>query len=139
MGRAGLLPFSAMVVRHEIQVDRVFSAAHAIRLADGAVEPLHGHDWQVAVAVGADRLDAMQCVMDFHELERIIDAVLEPWRNANLNDCRPFVGGEINPSAERVAETIAHAVADELPDHVSLLRVAVGEAPGCTATYVVQP
>jgi 6-pyruvoyltetrahydropterin/6-carboxytetrahydropterin synthase len=124
---------------YQIRTDRVFSAAHALRLPDGTLEPLHGHDWQVSVTVAADRLDAMQCVMDFHELERIVDAVLDPWRNAHLNDCRPFREGELNPSAERVAETIAHQVADELPEQVALVRVEVGEAPGCTAIYVGQP
>lgn len=123
---------------HQIRIDRVFSAAHALRLPDGSLEPVHGHDWQVAVTVAADRLDAMQCVMDFHELERIVDGVLQPWQTANLNDCAPFAAGATNPSAERVAETIARAVAEQLPEHVALQRVEVGEAPGCTAIYVLR-
>ena len=127
---------------YEVTVEAVFSAAHALRLPDGSLEPLHGHDWQVAVTVAADRLDAMDTVMDFHQLEASLQAVIDPWHNRCLNEVAPF--GEqrddethlaINPSAERVAERIGLSVAADLPDGVRLVSVAVGEAPGCTARY----
>ena len=129
--------------RYEITTDAVFSAAHALRLPDGSLEPLHGHDWRVAVTVASDRLDAMDTVMDFHQLEAAVEAVVGPWRNRCLNDVEPFGverGGEVeltvNPSAERVAERIGVAVAAGLSEGVRLVRVDVGEAPGCTARYL---
>ena len=120
---------------YEITIDRSFAASHALRLPDDTLEPVHGHDWPVTVTVAADRLDAMQTVMDFHELEPLVDAAIKPWHNRHLNDCPPFDTGEINPSAERVAEHIARHVAAGLPEHVTLTSVTVGEAPGCKATY----
>lgn len=119
------MPFS-------IRIDRSFAATHALRLPDGRFEPVHGHGWSVGVVVGADRLDAMDCVMDFHELERQLDSVIRPWDRRHLNAVEPFVSG-VNPSAERVAEAIARGLA--LPAHVFLERVEVGEATGCTAIY----
>lgn len=115
-----------------IRIDRAFAATHALRLPDGTMEPTHGHGWAVGVVVGAEQLDAMDCVMDFHELERQLDAILRPWDRKHLNDVEPFVSG-INPSAERVAEAIARGL--RLPASVRLLRVEVGEATGCTAIY----
>ena len=128
--------------RYEVTVEAVFSAAHALRLPDGSLEPLHGHDWQVAVTVASDGLDAMDTVMDFHQLEASLQAVIGPWHNRCLNEVEPFgveLDGDldlvVNPSAERVAERIGLAVAADLPEAVHLASVSVGEAPGCTARY----
>ena len=134
---------------YEITIERTFSAAHALQLPDKSMEPLHGHDWQVSVTVVSDRLDRMDTVMDFHELERMVQKVLEPWNNGNLNESPPFYENQrlvINPSAERVAELIGLSVVRQLAGEVGdgeglgvpgvrLRQVSVGEAPGCTARY----
>ena len=119
---------------HEIRIERTFNASHALRLYDGAMEPMHGHDWRTFVYVAAEELDAIECVMDFHELERIVDGVLGLLEGKTLNDLDAFAG--VNPSAERVAERIYRAIAPELPDRVQLTRVTVTEAPGCRASYM---
>lgn len=123
----------------EITIKQTFSAAHALRLQDGSLEPLHGHNWAVEVAVAAEELDQIEVVMDFHDLERIVDGLIGPFRNGNLNGTAPFAGvGEvlkINPTAERVAWWLGTQVAAQLPDRVRLTHVRVEEAPGCTATY----
>src|SRR5438552_12731189 len=93
-----LMPF-------EITIVREFSATHQLRLLDGTLEPLHGHNWRVRVTVAADNLDAICTVMDFHELQRLVDVVLEPMRERNVNDMPPF--STRNPSAENVALHIA--------------------------------
>lgn len=117
---------------YAIRIDRSFAATHALRLPDGSLEPVHGHGWSVSVVVSADELDSMDCVMDFHELERQLDGVIKPWDRKYLNDVEPFKSG-VNPSAERVAESIAKVLT--LPARVRLDRVEVGEATGCTAIY----
>ena len=122
-----------MAARYELVIERTFNATHALRMADGRTEPMHGHDWHVAVCVGADALDAIDVVIDFHELEAMVAGVIRPWQHACLNDAPAFAGG--NPSAERVAERIATLVEPQLPQRVRLLSVAVTEAPGCIARY----
>ncbi len=118
----------------KITTESIFPASHALQLPDGSMEPTHGHNWPVWVTVASGQLDAMDCVMDFHELERLVEQTIAPFRNRHLNDVPPFVNGT-NPSAERVAEHIAQAVTAGLPAHVALIEVRVGEAPGCTAAY----
>jgi 6-pyruvoyl-tetrahydropterin synthase len=118
---------------HEIEIERVFRAGHALRLYDGGMEPAHEHDWRVVVRVRADRLDAIEVVMDFHALERIVNQALEPLRGRFLNDLDLFAG--INPSAERVAEHLYRAIGRRLPAGVALGKVTVTEAPGCRASY----
>lgn len=118
---------------YELRIERRFFASHGLRLYDGAYEPQHAHDWVVEVEVAAAELDAIDLAMDFHELERIVAAAIDPLRESNLND-NPALSG-VNPSAERIAEHIYKAVAPRLPARVRLTRVTVTEAPGCRASY----
>ena len=121
---------------HEIRIERRFNATHALRLYDGTMEPTHGHDWDVFIHVSAETLDAMETVMDFHELERIAAAVVGELDGTHLNDLDAFA--TTNPSAERVAEHLYRRIAGQLPepDRVTLSRVTVTEAPGCRASYL---
>ncbi|MBV8781717.1 MAG: 6-carboxytetrahydropterin synthase [Phycisphaerae bacterium] len=119
-------------MRFEITVTREFSAAHALRLPGGKCEPIHGHNWRVDVTVASDMLDAMGTVMDFHELERLMDDIMTPMHNGNLNELEPF-RDELNPSAENVALHVGRSL--ELPGSVRLLKVAVWETAGCKAVY----
>ena len=116
----------------EISTTRHFSAAHQLRLYDGSLEPLHGHNWRVRVTVAAPRLDAIGVVMDFHELERLLDAISVPMDNRHLNELVPF-DRELNPSAENVAFHIARSL--HLPADVRLERVEVWETDENSAVY----
>jgi 6-pyruvoyltetrahydropterin/6-carboxytetrahydropterin synthase len=115
----------------EITTTRHFSAAHQLRLYDGSLEPLHGHNWKVKVAVGAGQLDTIGVVMDFHELERLLDMILVPLHNKHLNDTPAF--SEINPSAENVAFHIGRSL--HLPEGVRLLSIDVWETDENSARY----
>lgn len=115
----------------EISITRRFSAAHALRLYDGSLEPVHGHNWRVRVTVRAAKLDAIGVVMDFHELERRVDAVIQPWHNSHLNDSPSF--SSRNPSAENVAVVLAERV--ELPVGVTLVGVEVWETDENKASF----
>ena len=116
----------------EITTTRTFAAAHQLRLPGGGIEPLHGHNWKVAVTVSAATLDAVGTVMDFHELERLVDAITGPMHNRHLNELEPFVR-ELNPSAENVAFHVARSL--RLPDSVRLERVEVWETDENSAAY----
>src|ERR1700733_9633860 len=100
----------------DITTTRGFSAAHQLRLYDGSIEPLHGHNWKVKITVSAPNLDSIGVVMDFHELERLAEAVIGPMHNRHLNDVPAF--DRLNPSAENVALHIGQSLA--LPRPVTL-------------------
>jgi 6-pyruvoyltetrahydropterin/6-carboxytetrahydropterin synthase len=116
----------------EISTTRSFSAAHALRLYDGSLEPVHGHNWRVKVTVAAQKLDAIGVVMDFHELERLVDQLVLPLHNRHLNDLEPFAS-ELNPSAENVALHVGRSL--RLPDGVRLVSAEVWETDTNSATY----
>ena len=116
----------------QVATTRSFSAAHQLVLYDGTLEPLHGHNWKVRVKVGSAGLDAIGVVMDFHVLERAVDAVIEPLNNRHLNEVAAFA--RVNPSAENVALHIGLAL--RLPDSVRLDSVEVWETEGNSAVYL---
>jgi len=122
-----------MTGSYELSIERTFNATHALTMYDGQPEPMHGHDWRVVVTLAAPMLDRIDVVMDFHELESIVEQLLDRWQHGCLNDDAAFA--DCNPSAERVAERIALHVGERLPDRVKLISVAVTEAPGCVARY----
>jgi len=124
-----------------IEVSMVFSATHQLLLAEGNEEPLHGHEWRATVRVEAQRLDAMETVLDFHEVERALQTAVGNWRGRRLNEVAPFAEG-LNPSAERVAEEIGRRMVDTLEGRdakargVRIAQVRVTEAPGCVAIWL---
>jgi 6-pyruvoyltetrahydropterin/6-carboxytetrahydropterin synthase len=115
----------------ELSTLRQFSASHQLRLYDGSLEPLHGHNWTVKVAISAQKLDSIGVVMDFHELERLVDQLVVPMHNRHLNDLAAFTGG--NPSAENVALHVASKLA--FPSGIRLVSVEVWETPENSAVY----
>lgn len=115
----------------EISTTRVFSAAHQLRLYDGTLEPIHGHNWKVKVTVSAAALDSIGVVMDFHELERLVDQIIVPWHNSHLNEQPQF--SRINPSAENVALVVGLSL--RLPNSVALQSVEVWETDTNSAVY----
>jgi 6-pyruvoyltetrahydropterin/6-carboxytetrahydropterin synthase len=115
----------------EIRTAAAFSAAHQLRLYDGSLEPVHGHNWRVEVTVRSAKLDSIGVVMDFHELERLVDKIIEPMHNTHLNTLSTFV--DMNPSAENVALHISQSL--KLPPSVTLSRVEVWETPENSAAW----
>jgi 6-pyruvoyltetrahydropterin/6-carboxytetrahydropterin synthase len=115
----------------DITATREFAAAHQIKLYHGSLEPLHGHNWKVKVTVTADALDDIGLVMDFHELQRLLDAIIQPMHNAHLNEVSALLGA--NPTTENVALHIAEEL--KLPRDVQLRSVEVWETSQNSAVY----
>jgi 6-pyruvoyltetrahydropterin/6-carboxytetrahydropterin synthase len=107
----------------QIHTTRGFSAAHQLRLYDGSLEPVHGHNWKVQVTVESPQLDAIGVVMDFHVLERLLDAIIGPFHNHHLNEIAPF--DKVNPTAENVARHVLKSLV--LPPPVRVVAVEVWE------------
>ena len=120
------MPFAITTTLH-------FRASHALRMYDGKLEDLHEHNWRVKLTVAAPKLDEIGVVMDFHDLTRRLEAILQPMRNHGLNDLPPFF--DANPSAENVAVYIARSL--NLPPPAQLESVEVWETEDNSAVYRV--
>ena len=118
----------------ELMIETYFSAAHQLRGYQGRCEKLHGHNWKVQVYVLAEKLNETDLAMDFHDLKRVTDEVLEPLDHGFLNDIFPFT--EKNPSSENIAKWIFDSLKKKLPEEtVSLSGITVWESESASATY----
>jgi 6-pyruvoyltetrahydropterin/6-carboxytetrahydropterin synthase len=117
----------------EVVVETWFAAAHQLRLPDGSLEPLHGHNWQVRVTYAGRGLNGMGVLVDFGPLRQALQEVIAPLHDQHLNELPAFA--ERNPSAEYVAVHIAERLAAALPDVPGPACVEVEEEPGCFARY----
>ena len=118
----------------EISVETVVAARHQIRGVPGEGGRVHEHRWRVRVVVRARELDRTGWVLDFHEVDAALGAVVAPYRGAFLNEVMPF--DDVNPTRENVARVIAEGLAAKVDDErVRVYRVEVSEDGHC-ASYV---
>ncbi|MCL2646319.1 MAG: 6-carboxytetrahydropterin synthase [Phycisphaerales bacterium] len=123
-----------------IEVTSSFRAYHALRMPGGergGVEASHLHLFQVTVKLAAERLDAVETVIDFHIAERLLGEILSPLCDKDLNSLEPF-HSKFNPTAERIAQHVGErfqAAIAELPGTAHLVEVRLTEAPQCVAIW----
>lgn len=89
---------------YKIKVISNFSAAHSLRGYKGKCESLHGHNWKVEVLASSEKLNSLGMVIDFHELKRITNKVLEELDHKHINELEYF--SKVNPSSEAIARYI---------------------------------
>ncbi|MFQ5422508.1 MAG: 6-pyruvoyl tetrahydropterin synthase family protein [Phycisphaerae bacterium] len=119
---------------YELVILAEFAAAHQIRLPDGTLEPLHGHNWRVEAILEAPNLDDTGIVADFTGLQADLRQVTAELHNTHLNALAAFT--QDCPTTERVARHIHRRFAATLPPTVKLRRVCVWETADCAAAYV---
>ena len=118
----------------EISVKRTFAASHALRSSEGLVEEPHNHEWSCEVTLASEGTDSIGTVADFRDVDRAIDAAIDPIVGKRLHETRAFEG--VSPSAENVALFIYGRVKEELGE--KLRRVRVWEDADHSATYYEQ-
>lgn len=118
----------------ELMVETTFSAAHQLRGYKGKCEQVHGHNWKVQAHVVAERLNEIDIAMDFHDIKKLLNEILEPLDHSFLNDIFPFT--EKNPSSENMAKWIYDSLNKKLPnEHIQVSAVTVWESDTASATY----
>ena len=119
----------------EVSVERTFAAGHALRNYRGKCENVHGHNYRVQVTVQGEQLDAAGLLVDFLELKRLTDQVIEYFDHRFINDLSPF--NVLNPSAENIAKYFydrgSAGLAKEVPTRIS--EVKIWETDTSSAVY----
>ena len=88
----------------EVSVEETFAAGHALRNYHGKCERIHGHNYRVLVTLRGEHLDEAGLLVDFVEVKRALNAVIEAMDHQFLNEVPPF--DRLNPSAENMARYI---------------------------------
>lgn len=120
---------------YRVHVRDHFDAAHYLRGYSGRCEALHGHRWEVVLAVERKDLDEIDLAYDFTEVKRLLrEVVLARLDHRCLNDVPPF--DEINASTENLARVIYGWMAQALARApVRLAYVEVYESPDSWVRY----
>jgi 6-pyruvoyltetrahydropterin/6-carboxytetrahydropterin synthase len=101
-----------------------FSAAHYLREYQGKCEKVHGHTFQVEVAIEIAELDKTGLGIDFAVIKQKMASVLPD--HTLLNDLFDF-----NPSAENLARRLFQ----DLKQFFPVKAVTVWESEDASATY----
>jgi len=119
---------------YELLLRAGFSAAHQLRLGDGRLEPLHGHNWRVEVFLTGSGLDESGLLADFTVLQPRLQQITGELHDTFLNEHPAFASD--NPSTELIAKYIHDGFAGHIPPPVRLVKVRVWETDDCAAAYV---
>lgn len=107
-----------------LKVRDKFSAAHFLKGYKGKCENIHGHTFQVEVAISVLELGRTGIGFDFTEIKKTLAALLPD--HTLLNEAFPF-----NPSAENIARHLY----GELKKTYPVKSVTVWESDDASATY----
>lgn len=118
---------------YELTIEGDFSAAHRMHGHPGACARLHGHNYRVLLTVEGEQLDPTGILVDFAELRRIFDGILDELDHRDLNEIPPF--DAINPSSENLARYLFGRAREALGDRARVSRVSVHESPTSSVTY----
>lgn len=117
-----------------ISVRSHYDAAHFIRNYHGKCERLHGHRYEVEVALSFETLNDGGMAYDFSDAKRYLRQITDELDHQNLNDLPAFEGMET--SAENQAKYIYTRLKAELGEiGPNLSYVRVWETPNQWAQY----
>ncbi|MEX2584732.1 MAG: 6-carboxytetrahydropterin synthase [Gemmatimonadota bacterium] len=117
-----------------INVKSHYDAAHFIRDYHGKCERLHGHRYEVEIALAFEDLGAGGIAYDFTDAKRHLRDITEELDHQNLNELPAFAGMET--SAENQARHIYDSMKSRLgPVADQLLYARVWETPNQWAQY----
>jgi len=118
----------------ELMVETTFAAAHQLRGYKGRCEQMHGHNWKVQANVVAEKLNDIDLAVDFHDIKKMLNEVVEPLDHSFLNDIFPFT--EKNPSSENIAKWIYDSLNKKISgEYIQVSAVTVWESDTASATY----
>jgi 6-pyruvoyltetrahydropterin/6-carboxytetrahydropterin synthase len=109
-----------------------FDAAHHLTSYRGAPEAVHGHSWQVEVALGRAALDDEGMAYDFVAVQRALAELVASLDHRDINTVPPF--DRLSPTTERLAAWLFGELSRRLPD-APLVELTVWEGPDCAATF----
>jgi 6-pyruvoyltetrahydropterin/6-carboxytetrahydropterin synthase len=119
---------------YEVEIIATFSAAHRLRNYQGKCEHLHGHNYRVHVTVRATSLGEDGMVVDFGDLKKATNLVLERLDHSYINEIKPF--DRIEPSAENIAAFLFEEIGRQLNDKSETVHsVSVWESDTSRATF----
>ena len=118
----------------EVSVEQTFAAGHALRNYHGKCENVHGHNYRVRVTIQGPQLDDIGLLVDFVEVKKLMNRVIDRLDHQFINDLAPF--DTINPSAENMAKYFYDEISAGLGGNPARVgEVKIWETDTSSATY----
>lgn len=119
---------------YEVTIKKMFSAAHRLREVGGGCEKLHGHNFAVEVSVKAPDLNKEGLLIDFRDLKRWTNEILDLLDHKCLNELPEFKN--LNPSSEHISRFIHDRLKEKMGDGpISISAITVWESQDAKVTY----
>ncbi len=111
-----------------------FSSAHTLVGHSGPCKKMHGHNWKVEVEITGEKLDKIGMVVDFKEIRKATNLVVDELDHEFLNNLEPF--SEDNPTAENIARYIFTKLSEEFSDkNVKVNSIKLWETDKSAVSY----
>jgi len=123
---------------YTVAVKRDFIAQHYLIGGDwGAENQLHSHHYQVELQLHGDQLDEHGYLVDIVEIEKILDALVEHYRDCTLNEQTEFK--DLNPSIEHFSRILCQTLARRIQaTNIQALTVRLWENDIAWASYYLR-
>ncbi len=119
---------------YQISVKSNFSSAHNLKKYKGKCENLHGHNWNVELFLEALELNEEGMIMDFVEVKKILNEIIDKLDHKYINEIPPF--DVLNPTSENIAKYIFSEIKPKInPSTVIVKRVDIWETDSSRASY----
>jgi 6-pyruvoyltetrahydropterin/6-carboxytetrahydropterin synthase len=132
------------VDRAELERSVTFRAHHRYRRPErpeaedravfGDLVDPHPHDYRLTIRVAGPMEPRTGFVMDLPALDRVLDSLVAPLRNGDLN-ARVFPEAERLPSCENLARWFHAELKDRIPPPATLLWVRLAESDDLAARF----
>jgi len=123
---------------YRLALRREFEARHfLVGVGDGPESVDHAHPYRLEWILEGPRLDAHGYLVDLIEVADHLEATLDRFRGARLNDLPEFAG--LNPSLEHFARVLAERLGAPLAGrHLGAHTVRLWESDEAWASYRVE-
>lgn len=127
-----LIPREAVMGQWYVKKHFKFDAAHCLERHKGKCKNLHGHTWHGWVSIAATGLDSQEMVVDFGDIKKMLEPIIEQFDHQDLNDVLNYD----QPTSEFLAMYIFNKMKRELAGRpVRLVSVCIQETDGSEAVY----
>jgi 6-pyruvoyltetrahydropterin/6-carboxytetrahydropterin synthase len=105
------------------------NASHSIYIGD-KLGNLHPHTWEITIDVKNYNKKFIQ----FNDIEKIVENVLEKYQNQNINEIEPF--NKTNPTLEYICKYFNQVIKNELyQSNLNLDTIEICESP--TRSFII--
>ncbi len=119
---------------YQLMVRRDFVAQHYLTVPDcGPENEWHSHHFEVEVLLEGDELNQHGYLVDIVDVEAALDALVDRYRDATLNDLPEFAG--LNPSIEHFSRIFCESFRERVDVEDLDTTVKIWEDEDAWASY----